>query len=298
MAKILVQTTIPTIESDWHVGRFHLLTDVLRADGHNVVARDREPESDGSDAVLSSLAESDFDELWLIAVDRGNGLAPSDVRGVLRFRERGGGMLTARDHQNLGASLLNLGSIGKVNHFYSYNRERDRRRLQRDDRDNPSITFPNYHSGDNGNYQRIVPLEPVHPILRSEKSPTGVIEYFPAHPHEGAISVPYGIDFARVIAMATSTVSGRSFNVAITIEGEPGNNGDAYGRAIAVSTFHHFADMNWDANIDGPAFVTEPRGKGLLEDPARLEIFKDYIRNVARWLAGCHPEQRRRVSRL
>lgn len=285
MAKILVQTTIPTVEWDWHVGRFSLVADVLREDGHEVVARDRAPRSDGSDAVLSSLAESDFDELWLIAVDRGNGLAPSDVRGILRFRERGGGMLTARDHQNLGASLLNLGMLGKVNHFYTYNRERDLRRLQRDDRDNPSITFPNYHSGDNGNYQRIVPLEPVHDILRSDKSPSGTIEYFPAHPHEGAISVPYGIEFARVIAMATSTVTGRSFNVAIAIDGEPGDNGDAYGRAVAVSSFHSFADMNWDSQIDAPPSVTEPRGDGLMDDPERLEIFKDYIRNIARWLA-------------
>jgi hypothetical protein len=290
MAKILLQTTIPTIEWDWHVDRFHLLVDVLRADGHDVVARDREPQSDGSDTVLSSLAESDFDELWLIAVDRGNGLAPSDVRGILRFRERGGGMLAARDHQNLGASLLNLGTIGKVNHFYSYNRERDRRRLVRDDRNNPSITFPNYHSGDNGSYQRVVPLEPVHEILRSNKSPSGTIEYFPAHPHEGAISVPYGVDFARVIAMATSTATGRCFNVVIAIDGEPGSNGDAYGRAVAVSSFHTFADMNWDSQIEAPPCVTEARSTGLLEDPARLEIFKDYIRNIARWLAP--PETR------
>jgi hypothetical protein len=298
MSKILVQTTIPTIESDWHIGRFQLVADVLRSDGHEVVARDRVPRSDGSDEVLSSLAESDFDELWLIAVDRGNGLAPSDVRGILRFRERGGGVLAARDHQNLGASLLNLGSVGKVNHFYTYNRERDRRRLQRDDRDNPSVTFPNYHSGANGNYQRIVPLEPVHEILRSAKSPTGTIDYFPAHPHEGAISVPYGFDFARVIAMATSSATGRSFNVAIAIDGEPGNNGNAYGRAIAISSFHTFADMNWDATIAGPPFVTEPRGRDMLDDPSRLEIFKDYIRNIAHWLAPCHAEQGRTLSHL
>lgn len=285
MSKILLQTTIPKIDADWHIGRFSVLADVLRADGHDVVARDREPQGDGSDPVLSTLHQSDFDELWLIATDRGNGLSPSDVRGILRFRERGGGVLTARDHQNLGASLLNLGTLGVVNNFYTYNRERDKRRLTRDDRDNPGITYPNYHSGNNGDYQRIVPLEPVHDILRSEKSPSGVIEYFPAHPHEGAISVPAGLDCARVIAMATSSVTGRSFNLAITIEGEPGTGGRPCGRAVATSTFHHFADMNWDPSAEPPPFVTEPSGNGLREDPARLEIFKDYIRNIARWLA-------------
>jgi hypothetical protein len=286
MPKILLQTTIPKIDADWHIGRFSVLAEVLRADGHEVVARDREPQSDGSDPVLSSLDRSDFDELWLIAADRGNGLSPADVRGILRFRERGGGVLTARDHQNLGASLLNLGTLGVVNNFHTYNRERDRRRLTRDDRDNSGISYPNYHSGNNGDYQRIVPLEPIHDILRSDKSPSGFIEYFPAHPHEGAISVPDGLDCARVIAVATSSVTGRSFNVAIAIDGEPGTgDGRPCGRAVAISTFHHFADMNWDPGAEPPPFVTEPAGNGLREDPARLEIFKDYIRNIARWLA-------------
>lgn len=272
MSKLLLQTTIPKIESDWHVGRFQLLAELLRADGHSVTARDREPREDGSDAVLSSLAESDYDELWLIAVDRGNGLAPADVRGILRFRERGGGVVTARDHQNLGASLLNLGTLGIVNHFYTYNRERERRHIQR-------------VSGSNGDYQRIVPLEPVHDVLRSAKSPTGVVEYFPAHPHEGAISVPAGMDYARVIAMSKCAVTGRAFNVAIAIDGEPPANGHAYGRAVALSTFHQLADMNWDVCAEMPPVVSEPRGNGLHEDPARLEVFKDYIRNIARWVA-------------
>lgn len=285
MPKILLQTTIPKIGDDWHIGRFSILAGVLREDGHEVVARDREPREDGSDPVLSTLAESDFDELWLIAADRGDGLSPSDVRGILRFRDRGGGVLTARDHQDLGASLLNLGTLGVVNNFYTYNRERDRLRLRRDDPDNAAIMYPNYHSGNNGDYKRVVALEPVHDVLRSSKSPSGVIEYFPAHPHEGALSVPEGLACARAIAAATSTVTGHQFNVAIAIDGEPGVNGRPCGRAIATSSFHQFADMNWDANADPPPFVSEPPGKELREDPSRLEIFKDFIRNAARWLA-------------
>ena len=285
MAKILLQTTIPKIEDDWHVGRFRLVADLLRADGHQVIARDHEASADGSDPVLARLAESDFDQLWLIAADTGNGLAPADVRGILRFRERGGGVLAARDHQNLGASLLNLGAIGTVNHFYRYNRERDRRRLRRDDRDNPGITYPNYHSGRNRDYQRIVPLEPVHEVLQSKKSPSGVVEFFPAHPHEGALSVPPNMPYARAIATSMSTESGRAFNLAVAIENEPTGNGHPCGRAIALSTFHQLADMNWDPTIEGPSFVTEPYGDGVRENPGRLEIFKDYIRNLARWLS-------------
>jgi hypothetical protein len=48
--KILLQTTIPFTENDWHIGRFSLLRDYLAnlADGegrplYDVAARDRDP---------------------------------------------------------------------------------------------------------------------------------------------------------------------------------------------------------------------------------------------------------------
>lgn len=285
MARILLQTTIPYIEDDWHVGRFSKLAQLLEDDGHDVAARNREPLEDGSDAVLSRLGTSGFDQLWLIAVDNGNGLAPADVRGIFRFREKGRGMLTARDHQDLGASLLNLGSIGSVNNFHSYNREHDRRRLMRDDRENRAISYPNYHSGRNGDYQRVIPMQPLHEVMRSPRSPSGVVEYFPAHPHEGALSVPRDMPYARVIATSMSTESGRAFNLAVALENEPSGNGHPYGRAIALSTFHQLADFNWDPNASAPSFVTEQRGDGIAGDPHRMEVFKDYIRNLARWLS-------------
>jgi len=255
MAKILLQTTVRKNEGTWHAERFSEAVSVLRDDGHEVVARDREPAADGADPILSSLAESDFDELWLIAVERANGLAPADVRGILRFRERGGGVLTARDRENLGTSLLNLGALGLVNNFSAYNRERGRRFVR--------------HSGDVGDYQRIVPLEPVHEVLRTRHSPSGTIEYFPAHPHEGAISVPKNVPYARAIAAATNVEDGRSFNLAIAIENERVAGGRTCGRAIAVSSLHHLADTDWT----------------LARQREHLEVYKDYIRNIARWLA-------------
>jgi hypothetical protein len=36
-----------------------------------------------------------------------------------------------------------------------------------------------------------------------------------------------------------------------------------------------------------PSFVTEPPGTQIQSDPWRLQIFKDYIRNIAGWL-GTH----------
>ena len=58
------------------------------------------------------------------------------------------------------------------------------------------------------------------------------------------------------------------------------------GRAVACSTFHHFADMNWDTDAGAPSFVTEPPGDEMKRDPSRLEIFKDYVRQH-RPLARC-----------
>lgn len=255
MAKILIQTTLAATTNNKHVDQFRQLVHLLECDGHTVKARDREPQADGSDPILSTLAESDFDELWLIAADRENGLSPRDVRGILRFRERGGGVLTARDRENLGSSLLNLGALGAVNHFHNYNRERGR----------PPVR----HSGYRGEYQRIVPLEPVHEVLRSRNSPSGVIEYFPAHPNEGAISVPRHAPYARVIAASSGTGDGRTFNVAIAVEDEPVNGGLRCGRAIAVSSMHYLSDADWSSSKDGHCF----------------EIYKDYVRNIARWLA-------------
>ena len=55
---------------------------------------------------------------------------------------------------------------------------------------------------------------------------------------------------------------------------------------MACSTFHHFADMNWDTDAGAPSFVTEPPGDEIKRDPSRLAIFKDYVRNIARWLAA------------
>jgi len=121
---ILLQTTIPVIADDWNIDRFSLLRDHLASltdeSGEplcNVTARNREVNTDGNDAVLSVLDTTDFDELWLFAVDSGNGLTVADCQGITQFRQRGGGILTARDHQDLGSSLCTLGGVGRA-HFF------------------------------------------------------------------------------------------------------------------------------------------------------------------------------------
>ncbi len=123
---ILLQTTIPAIADDWNIVRFSLLSNHLASvtdeSGEplfKVTARNREVNADGNDAVLSVLDTTDFDELWLFAVDTGNGLTVADCEGITRFRQRGGGILTTRDHQDLGSSLCTLGGVGRAHVFHT-----------------------------------------------------------------------------------------------------------------------------------------------------------------------------------
>ena len=285
--RILLQTTIPFAADDWHIGRFSLLHEYLAGlrgeDGtplFDVSARDRDALGK-PDGVLSQLDTSDFDELWLFAVDTGDGLTAEDCEAIGRFRQRGGGMLVARDHMDLGSSVCTLGGVGAAHFFHSKNQEPDPSRHRIDDTVTTGISWPNYHSGSNGDFQTIEPSMPIHPVLADPQSPTGAIRYFPSHPHEGAVGKPGHDDSARVIATGHSTVSGRSFNLAVAFE--PSAQG---GPAMAQSTFHHFADYNWDPARGAPSFVSEPPGSGLAHSVDAQRSIRQYVRNLALWLAG------------
>ena len=278
--KILLQTTIPYFEDDWHIGRFSLLTEHLRS-RHEVTARNRESDATGNDPLLSALDESDFDQLWLFAVDTGTGLTSADCSGITRFRKRGGTIFSTRDHFDLGSSLCTLGGIGAAHYFHSINPDPDPDRNRRDDVVTTDIDYPNYHSGANGDYQRIDVVEP-HDLLRREDGSN--IEYFPAHPHEGGVGAPD--ETASVIATGTSKATGRPFNLIVAFENSIDRHGNHCGRAIAESSFHHVVDYNWDTDMGCPSFVTEPSGDGYKRNPTALDDIKQYVSNVAQWLGG------------
>jgi hypothetical protein len=291
--RILLQTTIAAAEDDWHIGRFSLLTAQLSGlrdqEGRllcEVTARNRETNPDGDDEVLSRLASTDFDELWIFAVDAGDGLTEADCQGITRFRQRGGGILSTRDHQDLGSSLCTLGGIGRAHFFHSKHQDPDETRHARDDQETKDISWPNYHSGSNGDYQRVTPVEPLHELLRNASSISGSVEYFPAHPHEGGVGVPEGERHARVIATGMSQVTKRPFNLIVAFEKSVDEHGNTLGRAIAESSFHHFVDYNWDTSLGCPGFVAEPPGDQIRREPEQLEDVKTYTRNLALWLAG------------
>jgi hypothetical protein len=288
--RILLQTTIPPVADDWNIGRFSMLRDYLAglADGGGaplceVTARDRA--SPGiPDPVLSTIDSSDFDELWLFAVDTGDGLDREDCAAIGRFRERGGGLLVTRDHMDLGSSVSTLGGVGLAHFFHSSNPEPDETRRVIDDRETDYILWPNYHSGANGDFQEIQIVGEPHPVLRDPEASAGLIRYLPAHPHEGAVGAPADDPAARVIATGISQVTGRPFNIAVAFEAS-----DAAGPALAESTFHHFADYNWDPSKGCPSFVDEAPGSGLAHSSEAQQSIRHYVRNLALWLAGRHP---------
>ena len=290
--RILMQTTIPFAEDDWHIGRFSLLRDELASlkdDAGNplcqVTTRNRESDAAGNDPVLSTLDATDFNELWLFAIDMGDGLTVSDCQGITRFRQSGGGIMATRDHQDLGTSLCTLGGIGRAHFFHSKNPEPDASRHVPDDPFTTSITWPNYHSGANGDYQKITVTES-HELMRKPGSPAGVIEFFPAHPHEGAVGIPENEGHAHVIATGKSKITDRPFNLVVAFESSVDEHGNRLGRGIAESSFHHFVDYNWNTDLGCPSFLVEPPGGGYKRNPQALQDIKTYVGNAARWLAN------------
>jgi hypothetical protein len=284
--RILLQTTIPTVENDWHIGRFSLLRGHLGAlkdrTGEplvEVTARDRAA-TGAPDPVLAAIDRSDYDELWLFAVDTGDGLDAADCEAISRFRRSGRGLLVTRDHMDLGSSVCSLGGVGKAHHFHSQNPEADPERHRPDDTDTPQISWPNYHSGANGDYQEIAVAGAPHDLLADPET-GGVLRYLPSHPHEGAVAAPPDDPTARVIATGRSAATGRTFNLAVAFE-----RSESGGPAVAQSTFHHFADYNWDPELGSPTFVSEPPGNGLARFPEARRSTQRYVQNLALWLAG------------
>ena len=83
-----------------------------------------------------------------------------------------------------------------------------------------------------------------------------------------------------VILKGRSKVTGGEFKIAVAFE--PGRHG---GPAVAQSTFHHFADYNWDPDSGCPSFVTEAPGSGIREHSEAMSSIHRYMLNLAAWLS-------------
>ena len=283
--RILLQVTTPYAADDWNVNRFGLLRAEM-ANAATVTARNREPVSGGSDPLLLALPESDYDQIWIMGVDAGNGLTTAECAAISRFRATGGGVFSTRDHMDLGSSLCELGGIGAAHYFHSTNPEPNVENRVNDDAFTTTIGWPNYHSGANGDVQLVTAADPTHPVLRRREGRTGTIDRLPAHPHEGSVGAPPFDETARVVVTGRSKVSGRAFNIAVAVDPPAGS---PHGRGWAESTFHHFCDYNWDVSLGCPSFVSEPPSDAIAKAPALLDDTKDYVRNLIEWLGPRQP---------
>ena len=77
--RILIQTTTAAQPDDWSIDSLALLREHLgsiREGGirFEVTGRNRERGPDGDDPVLASIDRSPYDELWLFALDMGDGI--------------------------------------------------------------------------------------------------------------------------------------------------------------------------------------------------------------------------------
>jgi hypothetical protein len=279
--RILLQGSLPFAADDWHIGRFSLLAAEL-ARWADVTARNREPDGAGDDRMLLGLQREQYDELWLLAVDGGTALTPAECDAVNGFQRAGGGVLAARDHCNMGMWLRSIEGVGAAHFFHEPSCcEVDPARCARDDQETSSIDWPNYHSGRNGDVQPLTIALAGHPLVRNPGASAGRVARFPSHPHEGAVCVPAGEARARSVLRGKSLSSGREFDLVVAFE----RTRERPGRAIAESSFHHFADYNWDTSKGAPTFVTEPEGDAIRRDPALLDDVRAYIKNSVEWLA-------------
>lgn len=241
MPKILLHTTEPRTHRR---PSFRTLAAVLREGGNEVWLHDA-----GQGGILRRLDDTVFDQVWLFAADEATGLTPEEVRALLHFRESGGAMLTSRGADDIGASLLNLGAFGAVNHFRSYNRAASPPSGQ--SCADPALPF-----------SRIRTPHPLHPALRAG---AGTLAYVPARARGGSISLP--------ALMHGCVVAADDFGGAlvIAVEAERTQTRESLGRAIATASNHLFEDHDLQA---------------AMEQPQLFEAYTAWVNNLAHWLGS------------
>ena len=220
----------------------------------------------GHDPLLCGLADSGFDEIWLFAADRWLRAEWGGLRGHHRLPAARG--RHPRDARPPGCRVVDLlARRGRRGPLFSHTQPGPGRLAPlRGRQGNRNHFVANYHSGRNGDYQRIIRVEPVHDLLRRPDSPAELIEFFSAHPHEGGVGAPEGETGARVIAMGKSRMTNRPFNLIVAFEEGEGREGRfclaspirSTSRRRAADAFDLHHRFNWRANAGRPSFVKTP----------------------------------------
>lgn len=283
--RALVQTTIPKDPNDWCVHRFSLLAEQIRRSGQAVdpsfavVSQDYPTDPAEQAALRQQLRDGYFGQVWLMAPDLDNGPEPGFFEALEAAVRLGTHLVIARDHTDLGSSLLQLGGpLEPVSRTQVFLRSSE----DQPDLDEyvnaqcPGIQTPCVMTGQNGGVQ-ICRKRADHPMLNFQTLIPGHL-VMPAHPHEGVITST--TPSQTVLLSSYSVRSGREQITAIIDEtGEQ-------GWVLHHSTFHHFADFNLDVSTGAPDFVLDPTSDQIKESPLLLEDFRAYLDAVVRYAMG------------
>ena len=278
----LLLSTIATDPSDWHIGRFSLLGEMIRTaglelDSSFVLTISDYPKDDAQrEALQGDLRSGRFGQIWLIAPDMDNGPDPGFFRALESAVMAGSDLVIARDHTDLGSCLLELqGCLNDVGQTQTFQRSWPDLPQDREYADEAcaAIITPCVVTGQNGGVQ-ICRQRADHPLLKFASMIPGHL-VIPAHPHEGVIR-PVAAS-QTVLLSSFSITSGREQTTAIVDE-SPGR-----GMVLHHSTFHHFADYNLDVSAGAPDFVLDPPSSQIADSPALSNDIKAYVRSVVHY---------------
>lgn len=284
-SRALVQTTIARDLNDWCVHRFSLLAEQIRRSGQRldpsfeVVSQDYPTDPSERETLHQQLRDGYFGQVWLMAPDLDNGPEPAFFEALEAAVGAGSHLIIARDHTDLGSSLLNLsGRLEAVTRTQVFLRSSSE---QPDPHEYvnlqcPGIETPCVITGQNGGVQ-ICRKRAEHPLLQFQTLIPGHV-VMPAHPHEGVITST--TPSQTILLSSYSVRSGREQITAIIDETS------THGWVLHHSTFHHFADFNLDVSKGAPDFVLDPSSQQIKESPMLLQDLYSYLDAVVRYAIG------------
>jgi hypothetical protein len=219
------------------------------------------------------LRQGHYSQVWLMAPDLDNGPEPAFFEALEAAVAGGTQLVIARDHTDLGASMLAFGGcLASVTKTQTFNRSWPG--LASDNEyvnpTCPGIDTPCVVTGQNGGVQ-ICRKRIDHSLLAFDALIPGHV-VMPAHPHEGVLRLT--ADSQQVLLSSYSITSGREQITAILDE-VPGR-----GAVLHHSTFHHFADFNLQVECGAPDFVLDPISKQIDESPELLSDWRAYVAAV------------------
>ena len=280
--RALLQATIATDPNDWCIARFSLLAKQIRQagsgfdPGFSLTVQDYPAAGPAREQLHSDLAAGHYGQVWLMAPDLDNGPEPTFFTALEAAVALGTQLVIARDHTDLGSSLLDLGGcLEPVTHTQTFNRTWPG--LASDNEyvnpSCPAIDTPCVVTGQNGGVQ-ICRQRSDHALLAFDTLIPGHL-VLPAHPHEGVIRPTS--ESQQVLLSSHSITSGRE-QITVILDESPGR-----GAVFHHSTFHHFADFNLEVERGAPDFVIDPPSAQIAQSPQLLADQRAYVAAVVRY---------------